>query len=85
MNIADHQINSWSVDLRKLLFPSHNVHTNQYKINSLFLGRCAKSFYFCTNHVEIDNGYGVPGGAAYYGSLKIEVDKESEKKPATRG
>ncbi|XP_048236229.1 polyglutamine-binding protein 1 isoform X2 [Ricinus communis] len=35
-------------------------------------------------HVEIGNGYGVPGGGAYYGSLRPELDRESEKKPATR-
>ncbi|XP_050234799.1 uncharacterized protein LOC126683024 isoform X2 [Mercurialis annua] len=31
-------------------------------------------------HVEIGNGYGVPGGGAYYASLRPELDRDSEKK-----
>lgn len=35
-------------------------------------------------HVEIGNGYGVPGGVAYYGSSRPELNKESEKKSASK-
>ncbi|XP_021624042.1 polyglutamine-binding protein 1 isoform X2 [Manihot esculenta] len=35
-------------------------------------------------HVEIGNGYGVPGGGAYYGSSRPELNKESEKKSASK-
>ncbi|KAJ9185078.1 hypothetical protein P3X46_004750 [Hevea brasiliensis] len=35
-------------------------------------------------HVEIGNGYGVPGGGAYYGSSRPELNTESEKKSATK-
>ncbi|WCJ28696.1 WW domain-containing protein [Euphorbia peplus] len=34
-------------------------------------------------HVEIGNGYGVPGGV-YYGSLRPELDRKPEIKPATK-
>ncbi|XP_012088592.1 uncharacterized protein LOC105647198 isoform X2 [Jatropha curcas] len=35
-------------------------------------------------HVDIGNGYGVPGGGAYYSSSRSELDRGSEKKPATK-
>ncbi|XP_065853229.1 uncharacterized protein [Euphorbia lathyris] len=35
-------------------------------------------------HVEIGNGYGVPGGVAYYGSLRPELDRKPEIKPAAK-
>ncbi|KAJ8759817.1 hypothetical protein K2173_009918 [Erythroxylum novogranatense] len=35
-------------------------------------------------HVEIGNGYGVPGGGAYYGHMRPDVNKESERKPDTK-
>uniref|UniRef100_A0A6M2EMP8 Polyglutamine-binding protein 1 n=1 Tax=Populus davidiana TaxID=266767 RepID=A0A6M2EMP8_9ROSI len=36
------------------------------------------------DHVEIGNGYGVPGGGAYYASSRPGLDSESEQKSATK-
>uniref|UniRef100_A0A2P2KD33 Polyglutamine-binding protein 1 n=3 Tax=Rhizophora mucronata TaxID=61149 RepID=A0A2P2KD33_RHIMU len=35
-------------------------------------------------HVEIGNGYGVPGGGAYHGYLQPELGRESEQKSSTK-
>ncbi|CAK7339900.1 unnamed protein product [Dovyalis caffra] len=35
-------------------------------------------------HIEIGNGYGVPGGGAYYASSRPVLDSESEQKLATK-
>lgn len=43
-----------------------------------------KFFAFLAGNVEIGNGYGVPGGGAYYGSPRPELHREAEQKPATK-
>lgn len=42
------------------------------------------SVSFLADHVEIGNGYGVPGGGAYYASSRPGLDSESEQKSATK-